>query len=332
MNIQYNETTQKWLIAILLFVSCVTIVLILTRSNPARSRQLKDFAQADSLIRETFDMFNIKSGQIDLSTVRTGTLLTRKTYTIHTPPGFSKTLLHAELNRKFQPLSVETPATVSLPEEDMRIHLLYEETVIRSVSIRTDPDLRLERYFASLMLAFEEIPTDRTIRRINRIREPIPLVVQVSSADEAYRVHQQIKDRYPDVGYWIKNGEQDDSERGISFLPPLAQFQEFSSGARILSFQDPESNSFPPSRSNIETASDKNLSFLDVSNAVILHSELGESVFKRELSKFVKSARNHEYPIAIVMASNESLSWLSESLVEHKRGGLRLVSPPETTF
>lgn len=332
MNTQYSDKAKKRIIALLLFVSCIITGLLLIYSSPASLQQLHSFAQADTLIMNNITKFNIGDDQIRLSNIRIDTNFTRKFYRVNTPPGFSKTLLHAELNRAFHPLSVATPAKISLPEEDMLIQLIYRGTVFRSISIQTDPDLVLERNPASIFAAFEEIPSNKLLEEIISLGEPISIVLRVPHVEKAVEFHQQIDNRYSYVSYWLEDSESEDPGSTESTFPSLSQLEELRSGTKVLTFNRINAATFTSSSPLVRTASKKDLSFIDVSNALILNSKLGESVFKQELVKFEQRARKKNHPIAIIMTDEQTLEWLREKLNELKKGGLYLVSPPEIHF
>lgn len=331
MNIQYDEKIKKRLIALLLLVSCIISILILINTPAPSRKSLENFAQADSLIESNLNRFNITDSQIRISRIKIDSNLTRKTYYIDVPPGFSKTLLHAELNRTFHPLSVETPAKVFLPEADMLIHITYGGTVFRSLSLRIDPSLQLNRRYASIMVAFDSAPPDAYINDIISFGEPISIVLRVSDAREAEKLRLGIRDRYSLFSFWLTSAEGENNGNP-SFLPPLHSIREFESGARILSFKNPNSSGSPSAAQLEQIASENGVSFIDVSDAQILGTQLGESVFKQELSKFEQKAHNKEAPVAIVMADEEALDWLREEVTEFKKGGLYLVPPPEINF
>lgn len=95
-------------------------------------------AQADSLIIEAFGHFDIKNPQIRKRTVSIDSLFSRTIYSVAVPPEISKTEIHYHLHRKFLPYKIQSPAKIIIPEKDMHIHLLYEETVIKTVQLSTD--------------------------------------------------------------------------------------------------------------------------------------------------------------------------------------------------
>lgn len=301
---------------------------MLVYTSGDKNRTLQSFAQADSLIVQTLQEFNIERSQMRVSQLRVDSSLTRKTYTIEVPPRFSKTLLHAELNRIFHPLSVRTPARTMLPDQRMEIHLVYNGTVFRTLSVRSNQELVMERDIASILVAFDEAPSDDLIKSVIRFGEPIPIALRVTNADQARERMINIEPNYSHICYWFEAAE----DQGYSIqtsLPAVSFLENIPRGTTVLQFQGrlPE-----PGAPLVSTASQKNITFLDVSNAMLLNEDLGETVFKQELDKFANRARQQQHPVAIIMAEEEALEWLREKLISFKKSGLYLAYPPQTQY
>lgn len=338
MNIQYDEKPKKILIALLLFASCVISALILVYSPGPSNRSLQSFAQADSLILQTFRTFNIAPDQRRVTVIRVDSNLVRKRYRVNLPPDFQKTTLHAELNRSFNRLSVETPATVTLPEQDLLVQLVYRGTVFRSIDLRTDPGLVMERNYASLMVAFDYVPSRSLLNKVIELGEAVPVVLRVSDAREARELENEIRPSHSRIYYWLT--DRADSEPGNKTVetprnnafPPLIHLRELQPRVHVLSFKDLSAFRSSSSRSAVKIASDKNITFVDVSSAMILDSNLGERLFKQELEKFEQQAKDGNHPVAIVLGNERALEWLGEKLNDLKRRGLYLTEPPEISF
>ncbi|MDR8391753.1 divergent polysaccharide deacetylase family protein [Aliifodinibius sp. S!AR15-10] len=322
--------TKKRLIALLLFISCTISALILVYSEDTQSNELQTFAQADSLIVHTLQNFNVNRNQIRVRSIEVDSTLTRKKFTVDVPPRFSKTLLHAELNRTFHPLSVRTPARISLPEEHMVIQFVHMGTVIRTLSLQTDEDLVLERDIASIIVAFEETPSPSMIESVIRFGEPIPIALRVSNSEEVRERIQNINQDYPYICYWIEPTKSADESRNT--LPPLSLLEHVPQNTPILNFRNVSFLSSKTAKPITKTASEKNITFIDVNDALVLDSNLGETFFKQELDKFAARARQQEHPVAIVMADDESLEWVREKLATFKKSGLYLIHPPQINF
>lgn len=325
-----DGTTKKRLIALLLLISSAICVVMLLYSSDVADQRLQSFAQADSLIQNTLQQFNIDRNQIRVGATSVDSNLVRKTYTIRVPPGFSKTLLHAELNRTFHPLEVRTPASVSLPENQMTIQLTYSGTVFRTLRLQTDDELVLDRNYASLLVAFEEAPTPELVKDVIRFGEPVPIALRAGSAEQARERFRSFRPYYPYVCYWIDATGSDSNKR--TPLPPAGLLEDLPQDASVLSFEQTEALSTKSATVLARTATGKNLTFIDVSDAVILDSDLGETFFKQELDKFATRARRQEQPVAIVIGDEEALQWLYEKLTVFKKSGLYLIHPPQITF
>jgi len=334
LDIQYDEKTKKLLIALLLFISCIVSALMLAYSPERPYRDLQSFAEADSLIRRDLGKFNISPGQVRVTVIRVDSSLVRKIFRVNLPPGFHKTRLHAELNRTFNPLSVGTPASVTLPERDMLLQLIYRGTVIRSLDLRTDPDLVMQRNYASLMVAFESAPTRAMLNEVVKLGETVPVVLQVSDAGEARQLEEELRPHPSRIYYWLTGeAELDGEEAQPDYrFPPLLHLREFEPRVHILSFTDLSTADNRDSQSAIRIAAEKDITFIDASNALILDSDLGELLFRQELEKFEQQAIDGSHPVAIVLADDRALDWLGETLNDLKRRGLYLTRPPEISF
>ncbi|MDR9415217.1 MAG: hypothetical protein RI564_02955 [Gracilimonas sp.] len=103
--------------------------------------RLENYRQLDSLIQEQFLESRIMNTQIRTFTVKIDSNLIRKEFRIKVPSDFSKTLFHIHLDRKLTPYGLDTPARVQFPSRDMDIYLYFQDTVLRTLRITTDPEL-----------------------------------------------------------------------------------------------------------------------------------------------------------------------------------------------
>lgn len=121
------------MIVILLGISCALAIFLLITTEPVPQRNLHSTAQLDSLITLAFHDTNIRDNQVRMNTVRTDSVFYRNVYTVRVPGNFSKTTLHYKLHDYALPYDIDTVARVEFPEEDMRIHLIVNNKVYRSV-------------------------------------------------------------------------------------------------------------------------------------------------------------------------------------------------------
>ncbi|TVR16682.1 MAG: hypothetical protein EA391_07050 [Balneolaceae bacterium] len=138
-----NTNKRKW-IAILLLLSCTASLVLLATAEPIEQRKvLTNASQIDSLITVTLQDFRIPNSQIRTQTVAIDSVFSRTVYTVRVPSQFSKTSFHLRLHEHVWPYSVQTSGTVQFPERNLRIHLLYNNNVLRSVHLNTDTRLNL---------------------------------------------------------------------------------------------------------------------------------------------------------------------------------------------
>lgn len=136
---------QRLLIVVLLLLSCITAIVLLWKVEPVTSQRLQSPAQIDSLITLTFDKFEIPRSQVRTQTIEVDSVFSRKVYNIRVAPNFSKTTLHYTLHETLWPFGIETAARVEFPERDMHIYMLVNNNIHRTMVIKEDRELQLQR-------------------------------------------------------------------------------------------------------------------------------------------------------------------------------------------
>jgi hypothetical protein len=131
----------KIIITALLAFTCLISGIILASTPAPVIHRLENYRQLDSLIQEQFLESRIMNNQIRTFTVKIDSNLIRKEFRIKVPSDFSKTLFHIHLDRKLTPYGLDTPARVQFPSRDMDIYLYFQDTVLRTLRITTDPEL-----------------------------------------------------------------------------------------------------------------------------------------------------------------------------------------------
>lgn len=138
-----DSEKQRSILVALLMCSCIAAVLLLWRAEPVVPKKLQSPAQIDSLITLTLRNLDVNDRQVRVRTVEVDTVFSRQNYVVSVAPNFSKTTLHYTLHDHLWDYGVRTVANVSFPERDMKIYLLYNNTVHRTMDIRSDRDLML---------------------------------------------------------------------------------------------------------------------------------------------------------------------------------------------
>lgn len=132
---------KKVIIVSLLLISCFATATLHVQIEPGQAQELKSVSQIDSLITQTRYDFRISSNQVSTRTIEIDSLFSRQIYTLRVPPGFSKTTFHHHLRSRLYPLNVQTYGLVQFPEQNVDLHIAYNQTIHRTVQLRTDNDL-----------------------------------------------------------------------------------------------------------------------------------------------------------------------------------------------
>lgn len=136
---------QRKFIVLLLALSCIISIYLFINTNPVSPKKLTDGAQIDSLISMSLEEFNIESSQIRRRNIQVDSVFTRSVYNIRVAPNFSKTTLHYTLQQELWPYNVKPAAQVRFPEKDLRMHLLYNDQIYRTIIVSEDQELTLQR-------------------------------------------------------------------------------------------------------------------------------------------------------------------------------------------
>ena len=321
-----KEQKKKRLIALLLFTACLISGYMLFATSDGGSKQLQPLSRADSLIYSELRDFNIGNSQIRVSSVSIDSTFSRKIYHVGVPYQFSKTQFHAELNNRFYPYAVNTPAKVTFPQEDMNIHLLYRNTVVRSIIIKTDPDLTMTQNRISLLVVFDDMPGEQLIKKIQQLGEPIPIVLKIQDPMQANDYRKRLGSRYNRIIFWLQNDDGQDliSANRSTAISKLNQLQQVLPKAMMLYKAEPQ-----------ETEQSKKLinklktDFVDARNARMLNDNIDKQTFFNELAD-LRTTGSHS--VAIISGNETTLSWLGQKLPELKKAGVRIIPPPNVSL
>ncbi len=313
----------------MLFTSCVISGYLLLNASSTDNLPLQSFAHADSLILSELKNFSISDKQIHVVQTNIDSNFIRKTYRVRVAPQFSKTQLHAELNKTFYNYSVSTPGKVSFPHKDISIHLEYNNTVIRSIILQSDPNLSITRNRASLLLVFEEVPDNELLTELTSLGEPFPVVLKVENPMQANQLRDEVGKKYPRIIYWLQSRNSGNIfTAGLQEVEAIfKQMKEVMPDAVILRILDSESAS---DRERRQAVAQSGLSSVRLREPIIFDDNLGKSAFMDKLDTFARQTSSQNHPVAIISADNSIISWLKEHLPELKKNGLEFVPPPVT--
>ena len=135
-NFKSTVASRRWIVRLLAL--CVLVALTLYLSwTPEERLNLKSASQIDEMIRETIERYPVPPTRVQTQTVAIDSVTSRRVYTLSVPPEFSKAQWHYELDKTVRPWRISTPARVIFPERNLRIHLVYNKNVIRTIDLRT---------------------------------------------------------------------------------------------------------------------------------------------------------------------------------------------------
>lgn len=127
---------KKYLVG-LLFLSCVAAFIFFLNTEVPAKKYLSSVSQIDSLITLTLEQHRISSNHVRIRTIEIDSLFSRRIYQIETPANFSKTSFHYSLHQNIWPYDAVTVAQVQFPERNVRIHVLVNNKVHRSLFIQS---------------------------------------------------------------------------------------------------------------------------------------------------------------------------------------------------
>lgn len=306
-----NERNKKSLIVLLLLLSCLLSAWLLVTASGGQHRSLESLAQVDSLLQADFQNFSIKSSQVESWFVTVDSTFRRRVFRITLPGRFSKTQLHAEIHRTLHPYGVETPSRVIFPQRDMNIHLRWKETIIRTLQLRTDPDLPMHQNVASILVAFGNPPDPDLQRRFREMGEALVPAVAVRTPMEAGAFRQGWNEFGVEPVVWLR-------EEGGDLDAILRQVGNSRPGTAVVGGE------ITGIRQAIERHS---LDYVPADEARLLLPGSGREHFMEQLDAFAREARRGERPLLIVSAGSRTLAWLREALPEYKKSGLSLTGP-----
>lgn len=128
---------KKFLVWLLLF-SCIAAFIFFMNTEPPTKKYLRSVSQIDSLITLTLEQHQLTANQVRVRTVEIDSLFSRRIYQVDIPASFSKTSFHYALHQNIWPYEATTVAQVQFPERNVRIHVLVNDKVHRSLFIQSN--------------------------------------------------------------------------------------------------------------------------------------------------------------------------------------------------
>jgi hypothetical protein len=321
---------KKWVVS-LLVISCITTLLLHYTYTPDQRDYFRNTSEIDSLITLNLDRFNIPGNQVRTNTIMLDTTATRKVYTVRVPPGISKTQWHYELDKLFRPYQSATPARVLFPERHLRIHVMYGTNIVRTIQLQTDPNLRLYRDFASLIIKFDRPPSRGVLNQIEALGEPIHLAIRSQSPRTEFEGIRDLRREYPYVVWAIKksSGQPFDQTSDMDqFLSRVQLIEQLDSGTRIL-FHNPFDTI---TESFTQSAGRLSIMLIDISEALSIQNLSDSQQVSRVKQQLLERSSLQWPPMVIVEGTNANIQRLQGFVEELKQDHVQLRSPYSMEF
>lgn len=116
---------------------CVLVTGLLVAFMPVKTtKSFRDWEEMDNfLLRQVHD-FGYRSDRVRTRTVHVNETFSRKVITVDIPSGFPQTVFHKQLADSLRSYGVTTYAVVHLPDPNLEIHVIVNNTVVRSIYLR----------------------------------------------------------------------------------------------------------------------------------------------------------------------------------------------------
>lgn len=318
-----NPKQKKTYIALALFASCVLMLVLLFNSKRVEDLSISDLAVVDSLIYRELATYSIKKKQIKPKTIKTGEF-SRIYYDVRVPRGISKTQVHADLHYRLHELEIASPARLILPEKELAIHVYYNNTIIRTVQLRTDTSLKVQTFNSTLAFFTEKSPDLSLVERVRDLGEFTPLIFRTLEPDDAEKWYSKVNQAIKPVYVWLNETDRDEVITSTVWLKDkLPQFSSISRNITVWVDQASASKQ----DSQVAYYRNNKLKSLKLEHIVYFDAEDGIYAYEQALRKFKQLAQMDYNPILMVSVNSKSIGVIESRIVELKKLGIRFEPP-----
>lgn len=305
--------SKKILIGFLL-AACLAAGLLLMQRPAVSDPALTSLDTVDSLLARELAYFNVPPNRIRISSEPAGGVFDRKTYSIDVPSDFRKTYFHMELARRLMPVQIDLFGIIEFPDRILRLIVLYDNTVIRTIRINPVSEYELPTYPAKMMLAFNSRPDVDLAAAINRETPGMPIALRVDSAEDAV----DWSSPFSSHPLFFR------MDASVEELPVLARsLRSVASRPRFLLMDASQMNI----RGEIMQAAGRNAGWIDGQNAVIISDKAGRMKLEQDLARFFRESRAGSNEFALIEVSENGYGWLVENLHDYRKGGMVITTP-----
>lgn len=316
-----SELQRKKIIVGLLAGSCVVALIILLFHPSGRSNNLPGLALADSLIHQELTLFNVPDERIRTIEYPVNEDFTRKRFVVELPAQVSKTHLHAELHKQLQNWRVETIGYVDVPEDEMTVHMIYRDKIIRSLDLHTDPDFERIPHPAGLWVYFNRRPSVSHIEQIRRLDIPVGIVLRSDSRRTLTRWSGELPDDMSRVWIWYDDERTSYGDTALDdpdLLESLEAVSRVQENIRLLAFNEDHPGSEIEQNEQLESLEVE----VDNGSGMMIISSDNRFEFDQQMLAYSRLARQAAGPRLMVHATDNTLEWLEEWIPRIQRGGV----------
>ena len=129
------------LTGLLLVASLLTGILLFVIPSTS-SNSINDLSDLNEVIDLAIEEAGLDADSFRKSIIEIDSSFSRTVYRINVPSNFSKTSFHLALHHELIKVDIECPAKFTFPEENMDIHIYYNDTVFRTIRLITDEEIQ----------------------------------------------------------------------------------------------------------------------------------------------------------------------------------------------
>jgi hypothetical protein len=121
---------------ILLLLSIVVTVLLLNYLPKNEQKRFESWDELDNFIIYNIQHFDTPAIRIRHRTFEVKENFSRRTYTVDIPRRYPQTLFHKQLADTLRYYGADTYAEVSFPDRLLTIHIMFDQTLARSIRMQ----------------------------------------------------------------------------------------------------------------------------------------------------------------------------------------------------
>lgn len=310
---------KKWAAGLLAGACLASALLLLLSFDEHRARYIQP-GVADSMLVQEFQTFNLQADKISSREIQADTTFTRRSYHVQLPLDLSQTYFHMSLASSLQPYGMDTWATVDVPGNTMVVHVLQNETLIRSLHLSNDPNYFRVFNYGTILPYFDRPPSREMRDRLQRFDPALPVVLRLQDPSRADDYVEQMADYPGDLLFWLTSEAATNHDR---FLQQALTVDQLVRRPELLYFP---SSMDTPDQAFHDTLERRNITLHAVDEALRVTGEDGRFGFRQDMSHFNRRLRRENRPVALVDASEQTIGWLEEEIYELKKGGFQFSS------